>query len=64
MGKGEPIIGGTAGDNMLLVDAVPGELGGGDADATLQRIGLQADLTLTKTVDKPVPQVASCRASP
>ena len=38
------------------VNGIQGAYGGGDADATLQRIGRQADLTITKTVDKPYPQ--------
>jgi uncharacterized repeat protein (TIGR01451 family) len=47
--------GGT--DRLGVVTPIQATYGGGDADATLQRIGRQADLTITKTVDKPHPQV-------
>ena len=46
--------GGT--DRLAVVTPFQATYGGGDADATLQRIGFQADLTITKTVDKPLPQ--------
>ena len=46
--------GGT--DRLGLVTPIQGSYGGGDGDATLQRIGRQADLSITKTVDKPLPQ--------
>jgi len=46
--------GGT--DRLGLVTPIQGAYGGGDRDGTLQRVGRQADLTITKTVDKPHPQ--------
>ena len=51
---GATSAGGT--EYLPLVTPFQSTYGGGDADATLQRIGLQSDLTLTKTVDKPLPQ--------
>lgn len=55
-GTGEAIVGGSSGNNMILVDPLQAQYGGGDADAYLQRIGFRADLSITKTVDKPLPQ--------
>jgi uncharacterized repeat protein (TIGR01451 family) len=39
-----------------LVTPFQATYAGGSTDATLQRIGRQADLSITKTVDKPLPQ--------
>ncbi len=53
-------VGGTSGggtSSLPLVTPFQSTFGGGDTDATLQRIGRQADLTITKTVDKPLPAV-------
>jgi uncharacterized repeat protein (TIGR01451 family) len=59
-GSDEVWVGGSSSggtDRLAVVTPFQASYGGGDADATLQRIGLQADLTLTKSVDKPYPQV-------
>ena len=58
-GNDEVWVGGTSGggtSSLPLVTPFQSTFGGGDTDATLQRIGRQADLTITKTVDKPYPQ--------
>ena len=47
----------AARSQLALVTPFQANYGGGDADATLQRIGRQADLTITKTVDKPAAAV-------
>ena len=57
---GEVWVGATSGGGTTSLDLLSpfqATYGGGDADATLQRIGKQADLSITKTVDKPYPTV-------
>ncbi len=46
---------GGGSSSLPVVSPLQSTYGGGDADATLQRIGLRADLSITKTVDKPLP---------
>ena len=58
--SGETWIGGSSsgGTTALgLVTPYQATFAGGDADNYLQRIGKQADLSITKTVDKPYPAV-------
>ena len=57
---GDVWVGGSSGggDSALgRVAAYDMTYNGGDTDVTVQRIGKQADLSITKTVDKPYPTV-------
>ncbi|WP_239489263.1 SBBP repeat-containing protein [Luteitalea sp. TBR-22] len=47
----------AGGTTMLaLANPIQSTYGGGDADATLQRLGAAADMSMTKVTDKPYPQ--------
>ncbi len=55
----EVFVGATSGGGttqLALANPLQSTYGGGDADATLQRLGASADMTITKVTDKPYPQ--------